>query len=180
MNPEDRQVLDHAEYIRCLMANQAKVVNYIQMLVQNYQDAEDIFQETAAIAWEKFGTYEPGSNFASWMVAIAQFRIMYYWRKNKHSVVHYSSDTLKLIESYVVEKPQKDTLGRLHMRDCVEKLPPKDRDLIQMRYASGTTIKLLAEQLGRSVHGLYSSLSRIHTLLVECVQRQMAAEEHIR
>jgi RNA polymerase sigma-70 factor (ECF subfamily) len=180
MNAERRHNLGHADYIRLLMDNQVKVVNYIQMLVQDYHDAEDIFQESAAIAWEKFDTYEPGTNFAAWMVAIARNRIMYYWEKRKRSVVHYSSDTLESIESHVLGKSSKDTLERLHiMKDCVEKLSSKDRELIQMRYASRTTVKSLAEQLERSIYGLYSSLSRIHVLLVDCVRRHTAVKERL-
>lgn len=178
MVSERRHNLGHADYIRLLMENQVKVVNYIQMLVQDFHDAEDIFQESAAIAWEKFDTYELGTNFAAWMVAIARNRILYYWEKRKRSVVHYSSDTLESIESHVLRKSTKDTLERLHiMKDCVEKLSPRDRELIQMRYASQTTVKKLAEQLERSVYGLYSSLSRVHVLLVECVRRHTAARE---
>lgn len=169
--------LDHAEYIRLLMNNQVRISTYIQTLVQNYQDAEDIFQETATIAWEKFDEYEPGSNFASWAMMIARYRIMYYWQKNKKSIVHYSDAAVKSIEDYISNTGQKTSNNQSYLEECMQKLPVQDRSLIRMRYSRKITIKAMAEELGRSIHGLYGTLSRIHLALAECILRHKLAEE---
>jgi RNA polymerase sigma-70 factor (ECF subfamily) len=174
---DKKQNLDHAEYIRLLMSHQVRISTYIQSLVQNFQDAEDIFQETAAIAWEKFDEYEPKSNFTAWAIAIARYRIMYYWQKNKRSIVHYSDAAVKSIEEYLSTAAGGTSNNQTYLEDCMQKLPEQDVNLIQMRYSRKITIKAMAEELGRSIHGLYGTLSRIHLILAECIRRHKLAEE---
>jgi RNA polymerase sigma-70 factor (ECF subfamily) len=171
--------VDHAEYIRLLMNCQPRVSTYIQTLVQNYQDAEDIFQETATIAWEKFEHYEAGTNFTAWTLAIARNRIMYYWNKNKKSIVNYSDEAVKAIEDYIAAQVPKTSNDHFHLEDCINKLSEKDVHLIRMRYSRKITTKSMAKELGRSIHGLYSTLSRIHIVLAECIQHQRLMEERL-
>ena len=59
---------------------------------------------------------------------------------------------------------------------CVEKLRPDDRQLLQLCYADGGTIKHAAERLERPVKGVYKALARIRQALLQCVQRRLAAE----
>ena len=174
---EKNQKLDHAEYIRLLMNNQVRISTYIQSLVQNFQDAEDIFQETAAIAWEKFDEYEPNSNFTSWAMMIARYRIMYYWQKNKKSIVRYSDAAVKSIEEYLSTATEDTSNNQSYLEACMKTLPDQDVRLIQMRYSRKITTKAMSEELGRSIHGLYGTLSRIHLILAECVRRHKLAEE---
>jgi len=174
---KQKQDVDHAEYIRLLMNCQVRVSTYIQSMVQNYQDAEDIFQETAAIAWEKFDQYQAGTNFTAWIVQIARNRIMYYWHKQKKSIINYSDEAVQSIEHYVVNASP-STHSQVHLEECIKQMPEKDVQLIRMRYSRKITTKSLASELGRSLHGLYSTMSRIHVFLAECIQRRRLAEEN--
>jgi RNA polymerase sigma-70 factor (ECF subfamily) len=169
--------LGHAEYIRLLMSNQARIATYIQALVQNFQDAEDIFQDTAAIAWEKFDEYQSGTNFTAWAITIARYRIQYYWSRNKKSIVRYSDAAVKSIEEHISNTTQRTPGNQRLLDECMQKLPEQDVKLIRMRYSRKITIKAMADELGRSIHGLYSTLSRIHVVLAECIQRHKLAEE---
>jgi DNA-directed RNA polymerase specialized sigma24 family protein len=102
---------------------------------------------------------------------------MYYWNKNKHSIVHYSDATVKSIEDYMARRAEKPSSDLSHLDDCLKKLSAGDVQLIQTRYSRKMTIKRMAEELGRSVQGLYSTLSRIHLMLAECIQRQRLVQE---
>lgn len=176
MNKKTKHDIDHSEYIRLLMNCQVRVSAYIQSMVQNYQDAEDIFQETASIAWEKFDQYEAGTNFTAWTVQIARNRIMYYWKKKQKSVVCYSDEAVRSIENYVLNASPAMN-DQVHLETCFKQMSEKDIRLVRMRYSRKITTKLMAEELGRSLHGLYSTMSRIHIFLAECIRRQRLAEE---
>jgi RNA polymerase sigma-70 factor (ECF subfamily) len=54
---------------------------------------------------------------------------------------------------------------------CLEKLPARDRELLERRYEPGVTIKSLAAAVGRPVEGLYKALRRSHGALSNCVDR---------
>jgi RNA polymerase sigma-70 factor (ECF subfamily) len=62
---------------------------------------------------------------------------------------------------------------RAALHDCLGKLKANDRDLLERRYAPGTTIKSLAAAIGRPVEGLYKALRRVHDTLSDCVDRAM-------
>ena len=65
---------------------------------------------------------------------------------------------------------------RVALVECLAKLRPKDRDLIEQRYAPGERGKRLAEQLGRPANSVYQTLGRIRRVLMECIQRRMTEE----
>lgn len=177
MEDNQRDMLDHDEYIRLLMKNQAHIFTYIQILVSDYQDAEDIFQDVAAIAWKKLADYEPGSNFTAWLLSIARHRIMYYWQKKKNSIIHYSEAAVMAVEEHISSNFQKTSNDYHYLEECINKLSENDARLVRIRYSRKITIKRLAEELGRSIQGLYSTMSRIHITLAECIQRKRVAEE---
>lgn len=169
----------HDLYIRLLMSNQSKIYTFVRMLVPVDQDAEDLMQETASTLWEKFDSFRPGSDFASWAVTIARYKIMNYRRSKKNSVIRFSSQTLEAIETYANAELKKESPVEDYLRECLQRLSFQDRSLVQMRYAQPITIKAMAERLGRSPDGLHSSLSRIHMLLMACIGRKQIAEERL-
>lgn len=160
------------------MSNQGKIYTYIHLFVPNDQDADDLMQETASTLWEKFDSFEQGTDFASWAVTIARFKILNYRRRNKNALIQYSSQTLEAIGAYAAEQVRQELPAKDYLRECLQKLSAQDRSLIQMRYAQSVTVKALAKRLGRSPHGLYSSLSRILLLLMDCMKQRYIAEEH--
>ena len=56
------------------------------------------------------------------------------------------------------------------LTDCYAQLSPRDRELIDLRYQPGATVRRLARQLGRGVDALYKSLARIHQTLFDCIR----------
>jgi RNA polymerase sigma-70 factor (ECF subfamily) len=57
---------------------------------------------------------------------------------------------------------------------CIEKLAPKQRDLLARRLAHGATTQSTAVDVGRSVDAVYKALSKIRQILFDCVNRAMA------
>ena len=58
------------------MANHKRIYAFILGMVANYQDAEDIFQQTILIMWSKFDRYERGTSFTSWGATVAKYEIL--------------------------------------------------------------------------------------------------------
>ena len=65
----------------------------------------------------------------------------------------------------------------LGVTTLMEKLPAKDRALVERCYGRHTTIKQVADELRRPVDTIYKSLRRIRSTLLGCVTRVLAAEE---
>ena len=74
-----------------------------------------------------------------------------------------------------------DTASQMHeemdqrsdaLEHCMQKLPSRDRELIEARYRQGATIEEAAQNNGRSPEAAYKALARIRRSLHECVSRQ--------
>ena len=61
--------------------------------------------------------------------------------------------------------------------ECMDRLPPADRDLIETRYWLDVPVKTLAARLGRPQSTVYDAIKRIRWALVECVERAMGRAE---
>ena len=67
-----------------------------------------------------------------------------------------------------------DVLGRLEaLRTCIDRLQPAHRQLVDLRYHSGTPVKNIAAKLARSAASISMSLMRIREALQKCVQRRL-------
>jgi RNA polymerase sigma-70 factor (ECF subfamily) len=165
------------EFLGLFIAHQREIFTFILMLVPKAADAEDLLQETATIMWRKFEQFEKGTNFTRWGVAIARNRIMKFWERQRSSWLKFDSELMDKIV------PQAESVfGRMEdrmqaLQQCLGKLNERDRELIKLRYDKKTTTKNLAQELGRSIYGLYKTLARIHHVLEKCVQKTLVAWE---
>ena len=60
---------------------------------------------------------------------------------------------------------------------CIEKLAPRDRELLACRFADGATTQSTSERVGRSVEAVYKALAKLRQTLFDCVQRSLARED---
>ncbi|MHC4875766.1 MAG: sigma factor-like helix-turn-helix DNA-binding protein, partial [Planctomycetota bacterium] len=75
------------------------------------------------------------------------------------------------------EESQDDLdLRRSALSECLKKLRPGDRELIQQRYAPGSSGRDVAESLGRPMNSVYQSIGRIRKSLFECINRRLSTE----
>jgi RNA polymerase sigma-70 factor, ECF subfamily len=168
---------DRAEhFVRLLSIHQRRVYSCIVALVPQRADAEDVFQETAAVLWRKFDQYDPAQHFGAWACRIAYFEVLAFRRKNRERSLSWRDSFLEFVSSDVVARS-----GELDQRQealawCLEKLRPADRELIALRYGGGATTRTVAETTGRPVGGMYKVFQRIHRTLFECVDRTLARE----
>ena len=63
------------------------------------------------------------------------------------------------------------------LTDCVEQLSPDDREMVERRYELDASVQAIAHQQERSIHAIYRSLARIHSILFDCVSAKLAAED---
>ena len=160
------------------MANRNRIFSYILKMVPNWNDAEDIMQNTSSVIWKKIDQYNDGQDFAAWGCGIARYEILSFLRKRKNSRLVFDEDLLDQIE-----RNTKDTHGsRIEevsqaARDCVKKLKSNDQKIIQLRYDEELSVKQISSRLSRSVRGLYKSLARIHDNLLSCVEYTIASQE---
>jgi RNA polymerase sigma-70 factor (ECF subfamily) len=60
---------------------------------------------------------------------------------------------------------------------CLEKLGPRDRDLLARRFTEGASVQSIAAGVGRSADSVYKALAKVRLALFDCVTRRLAAED---
>jgi RNA polymerase sigma-70 factor (ECF subfamily) len=165
---------ERADEFAALFSRHARqVYAYILTLTPQWADAEDIFQETSTIIWQKFDEFTPGTNFVAWACRIAYYRAIWFRERQKKLAIPFGRQFFDLVAAETLS--QQDDLEDRHsaLADCIKLLVERDRELVQRAYAEGTTIKEVAVQLGRSPDATYKALKRIHRELFECVEAAM-------
>jgi RNA polymerase sigma-70 factor, ECF subfamily len=163
-----------AEFVRLLTRHSSQIYGFILMLSVNRGDAEDVFQDTSVVLWEKFDTYESGTNFRAWACRIAYFQVQNHRRAmgrlktlSDEAFEALAADALALVE-------ERDVRGEA-LNECLEKLRDVDRRLLEQKYFGQMTTAQLAEQRAQSTHSIYRALTRIHSQLWQCMQRSLAS-----
>src|SRR5688572_5868985 len=162
------------EFVRLLGENQRRITLYVMGLVPNWNDAEEIVQETTVVLWQEFAKYESGSNFAAWACKVAYFRVLAWRKRRSRERLQFSSEFLEAISEELAAEPERREERERRLAECVEKLPPDQRKVLTLRYGESCEIEDLAERVGRTVAASYRLLSRIRHNLFECVGRTAA------
>jgi RNA polymerase sigma-70 factor, ECF subfamily len=165
------------EFLGHLLRAQARLYGYIRCQVASRADAEDILQETAAILWSKYETFQPGTNFLAWGYAAARNEIRRYYRRQARDRQLFSEDFLALLDRQVRDMDDELSSMQEALAGCLAKLRESDREVVQRCYARGTTVARVSEELGRPVGTLKNVLKRCRLALYECIRRTLAREQ---
>jgi RNA polymerase sigma-70 factor (ECF subfamily) len=172
---DDGDSRDRELFLELLAMHEAQLLGFLCAIVRNFQDAEDIFQQSVLTMWQKFGEFTPGSNFVGWGCRIGRNHAMNLMSGKRE--VALSDDIVELLAvDQADEEPELRHARRRALATCIEKLSAKDRELVRAAYANRATVKTIADQFGRSVGGVYNSLSRIRTALFRCIQSKVSQE----
>ncbi|MDO5579856.1 MAG: sigma-70 family RNA polymerase sigma factor [Planctomycetia bacterium] len=95
-------------------------------------------------------------------------------------------DHLSKIAEYIIQNTgPDDDLSRtcdqleeklLALDICLQKLPPESRELIEMLYLDEKSYKALIKKTGKSPDAVYKQISRIRSLLHQCIKKTMMLE----
>lgn len=160
------------------LAHQSRIYAFIVSLLRNRADADDVLQETGLTLFQKFPTFQPGSDFIAWACRIAQHKVLDFGKRRGRDRLRFGSETLELIAEAYIERNEQIGLRLKALDGCMAKLTPRDRELLEHCYRSQDTVKVAAAALCRPVDTIYKGLRRIRAALHDCIQRTLAREEH--
>jgi RNA polymerase sigma factor (sigma-70 family) len=140
----------------------------------NRADAEDVFQNTSVVLWEKFDTYERGTNFLAWACRIAYFEALYDRRKTSR-VKTLSDAAWEALAGDALAISEKAEEHEENLTECLERLKPADRELLHQKYFLQRSVAEIAASGSKSIHSIYRSLARVHDALSECMRRSTSA-----
>src|SRR4051812_45491235 len=177
MKPDANNEADSRKRLMTLMTrHQRQIFSYIYVLVPNRSDAEDLLQETSLLICEKFNDFREGTDFVAWACQIAYWRIRYSRQKFARSKVLFDQEIVDVVAQ--TAGTMADELDDRHeaLSRCLEKLHPRDRELLIARYEPGGGVEEAARRSGRTVTTAYKALARLRKMLLDCVSTRLASE----
>src|ERR1700689_3778613 len=82
-----------ADYLR---QHQSQLFGYIHSLVRDLNDAEDLFQQTTMILWNKFDEFDRARRFIAWGCGVARLEVANFLRARGRQHLYFS-DELNLL-----------------------------------------------------------------------------------
>ncbi len=167
---------DREEFALQFSRNARRIYGFVMTLVFNYHDAEEVFQNTSVVLWNKFADFEPGSDFFAWASHVAYYEVLNLMKQRRRSRT-FSDEALEVLASEATAISDRSSERYEALEECLGRLAPTDRALLQERYFYQRPPKQIATMQSRSIHSVYRALNRIHALLLNCVQRNLSREE---
>jgi RNA polymerase sigma-70 factor (ECF subfamily) len=132
-------------------------------------DAEDVFQRTSLVLWQKFDQWEPGSDFLSWACSVAFYEAATSSASPRATRLRFGEALLETLA-----KDRADSLRRRDERvaalqECLKSLDRAERELLQRAYVDEESIRELARRDGQAAQTLYNRLNLLRKRLLLCV-----------
>src|SRR5258705_766934 len=100
--------VDREEFARLFSRNARRIYGFIMTLVFNHHDAEEVFQNTNVILWNKFADFQPGTNFFAWASRIAYYEVLSLMKQQRRSRT-FSDEALQLLPHDAVALSDRST-----------------------------------------------------------------------
>ena len=138
---------------------------------------DDLAQEALLVAWREQDSFDQQRDLGKWLRGIARNLVRNELRKQKRQerLLHQGLTELLVRAAEVEPQPETWAACRVPMlRDCVEQLAPKSRELVSGRYGDGWTAPDLANHLNMTPTAVRQALARIRIQLKRCIELRTA------
>lgn len=175
------------------MAGQSPEISpeFTQMVAQQHQQlrsfvrtlgvapdwVDDLAQEAFLVAWRERDSFDSQRDIGKWLRGIARNLVRNEIRKDKRRqrILHEG-----LSELLVRAAEGESEVGAWQpcevsaLRNCVEQLAPKSRQIVAGRYDDGWKAPDLADHLGMTAAAVRQALMRIREQLKQCIELRVA------
>jgi RNA polymerase sigma-70 factor (ECF subfamily) len=159
------------EFFGLFTRYQRRIYAFIRSMVSNSSDADDLFQETSMRLWDQRAKYVSGSDFVAWAFTIARYQVATYRKANARQKLQYSDQFLDVVARKMEEENAEER--QLALAQCMDKLSPRNVQILLAFYAPGAAARQVATQFGGSVDAVYQTISRVRRILHECIQQSL-------
>ena len=152
------------------------VKSFIAFRLPVHHLIDELAHETFVYAYRNIDEFKPGTNFSSWLKAIAnnlvRAEILKYARTGNNKQKYMEHQIIELADS----QTGKGSDEAIHLENCILKLPELFKKLLDLKYEKSFSTREMSEALNKSESWIRTTLFRVRTLLKECIQEQQTSE----
>ena len=154
---------------------------YLMAILRDFHAAEEVLQNAAVVIVEGATAGEPIRNFRAWAKEIVRRQALYRLRQQTQEAKRFRPISLELFEAISVPFLEEDAVGVQPeiraLRECVEKLPTRQREVLALRYEQQKSFEQIGQSTGTTAGAAQRALSRIRVALHECVLATLRASQ---
>jgi RNA polymerase sigma factor (sigma-70 family) len=157
-------------YTRLLVRHKDRVQAFINKLIVNRPESEDLVLMSFDKAFRNLRHYNPKFAFSTWLYSIVQNLCIDYFRKNKQYFVSLeeASETVDINpEEVLIAEQQRQALESL-----ITQLKPEYREVILLRYMQHYAYEEIAAQLQIPLGTVKTRLHRAKSMLSEIMSQE--------
>lgn len=173
--PDDNAELD---FNTILWRTQGSIRAFIAGLGAAAHEVDDLAQETYLELYRNFEKIPEGVAPERWLKGIARNVCLSHFRRtSRRNRLHLEAlgEVLAAVECDTERIFGRHSVGGA-LEDCVGKLPPKQRQLIELRYQQDLSSADIAEKVGSTAEAIRVLLFRVRGLLKDCIHRTLAEQ----
>ena len=118
-----------------LTTHQRDLYAYINTLLVGQTAASDVLQDTNLDLWARLDDFDFKRPFLPWAYAFAYQRVLAFRKTQRRSKLVFSDEIVQLISDTYVEGTAGADQRVGALQTCLDRLPPRQRQLIRDRYA---------------------------------------------
>ncbi len=166
---------DAVAFVELSKRHSNKILRRVYRIVKNWQDSEDVLQESLMRAFLHLKEFEERSSFSSWLTRIAINSALMSLRKKRGCIetsIDFVSDVGGFEYHWEPKDPAESPESHFSRREreellvgAIRQLPPRLRQVVQMKLIEGRSGEEVSQTLGISVAAAKSRLARAKTVL---------------
>lgn len=161
---------------RLWVGAQPVVAAYIFAAVRSRSDAEDVLQDVAATAFERFDRYDPAGSFTGWTLGIARHAVLNHHRSARRGRHLFGEKALQVIaEAHQRAESDFGPRGEA-LAHCIDRLPQRHQRALMLRYRDDLQIAEVASRMDLSANAAAILLHRVRQALADCINRRTGSE----
>ena len=164
---------NETKFIEALTRHQPALEAFCHAKLARRQDAQEALQSTCVKLWEKSGEWDPATEFLPWAFAVARFTVLSHIRDRMRDRLVFDEDVVLAMADDTEIAVEQFEDRRAALGECLQKLKPEQRDLVQEHYIAGRSVRELSLATSRSQSAVKMILLRLREQLSACIERQL-------
>ncbi|MEM0896455.1 MAG: sigma-70 family RNA polymerase sigma factor [Verrucomicrobiota bacterium] len=165
------------EIAKTLLRHRLDLTAYLRVIVRDAALAEDVFQETVVKALQSGEEFEADSNLLAWFRRTGRNRAIDHIRKQGREAKILDRQALDILEAQAADMDSPGTTEQIRaLESCLEKLTPRAREVLRLRYHEKMTGEDVAKRCNTTLNAIYRMMGRSYGQLRGCMERKLATE----
>ena len=163
-----------ARFVEEFARHQQRLFAYVYSLLPRRADAEDVFQRTSVLLWQKAAAWDPAAPFLSWACGVAFYEVKNFLRVSGRDRLRFGDGLLDVLARERVEQMPRRDERLAALEDCLKGLDRPERELVRRAYGGETAIREIARENGQAAQTVYNRLNAIRRKLFDCAETKAA------